>query len=119
MGLVNRVVAPDELDEAAFGWATELAAGPLDAMAIAKRVIDDGLDGDLDRGLEHRAGRVRRGVRHRRRHRRCPLVPRARPGQRHVPLTFQVEASSVQVRSLRSLLHYGTSTGPPAADEAG
>jgi enoyl-CoA hydratase/carnithine racemase len=51
MGLVNRVVAPDELEDAAFGWATELAAGPLDAMAIAKRVIDDGLDGALDRGL--------------------------------------------------------------------
>jgi enoyl-CoA hydratase/carnithine racemase len=51
MGLVNRVVAPDELDDAAFGWAAELAAGPLDAMAIAKRVIDDGLDGELERGL--------------------------------------------------------------------
>jgi len=52
MGLVNRVVAPDELDDAALGWATELAAGPLDAMAIAKRVIDDGLEGDLDAGLQ-------------------------------------------------------------------
>jgi len=52
MGLVNRVVAPDELDDAALGWATDLAAGPLDAMAIAKRVIDDGLEGDLDAGLQ-------------------------------------------------------------------
>jgi enoyl-CoA hydratase len=51
MGLVNRVVAPDELEDATLAWAAELAAGPFDAMAIAKRVIDDGLDGDLDRGL--------------------------------------------------------------------
>src|SRR5207342_3702065 len=36
MGLVDRVVAPDELDAAADAWAAELAAGPSDALAIAK-----------------------------------------------------------------------------------
>jgi enoyl-CoA hydratase len=52
MGLVDRVVEPDELDEATMSWATELAAGPLDAMAIAKRAIDEGLGVDLARGLQ-------------------------------------------------------------------
>jgi len=51
MGLVDRVVGPDELDGAARSWAAELAAGASRAMAIAKRVIDEGLDGDLDSGL--------------------------------------------------------------------
>jgi enoyl-CoA hydratase len=51
MGLVDRVVEPDELDDATMSWAAELAAGPLDAMAIAKRAIDEGLGGDLASGL--------------------------------------------------------------------
>jgi enoyl-CoA hydratase/carnithine racemase len=35
MGLVDRVVAPDELGAATDGWAAELAAGPSAALAIA------------------------------------------------------------------------------------
>jgi enoyl-CoA hydratase len=51
MGLVDRVVAPDELEAATDAWAAELAAGPSAAMAIAKRAVDEGLDGALADGL--------------------------------------------------------------------
>jgi enoyl-CoA hydratase/carnithine racemase len=51
IGLVDRVTEPDELDAAALAWAAELAAGPSDALAIAKRVIDGGLDLPLDAAL--------------------------------------------------------------------
>ena len=41
-GLADRVVAADDLDEAARTLAAELAAGATVAMGIAKRVIDSG-----------------------------------------------------------------------------
>ncbi|HMQ25951.1 MAG TPA: enoyl-CoA hydratase/isomerase family protein [Acidimicrobiales bacterium] len=40
IGLADRVVAPDELHEAALAWAAELAAGPVVAQALAKAAID-------------------------------------------------------------------------------
>lgn len=52
IGLVDRVVAPDEVLAEAMAWATELARGPGIAMRAVKRVIDNGLDVDLDTGLE-------------------------------------------------------------------
>lgn len=52
IGLVDRVVAPEELDTAARAWAAELASGAVVAMGLAKRAIDDGLDGSLARGLD-------------------------------------------------------------------
>lgn len=52
MGLVDRIVAPDEVDAAALAWAAEFARGPLAAQALAKRAIDQGLDGRLDLGLD-------------------------------------------------------------------
>ncbi len=51
IGLVNRVVAPDEVLEAALNWAAELAAGPLVAHGLAKAAVDHGLDGTLADGL--------------------------------------------------------------------
>ena len=51
LGLVNRVVAPDEVLDAALSWAAELAAGPLAAQSLAKAVIDGGLDVALGDGL--------------------------------------------------------------------
>jgi enoyl-CoA hydratase/carnithine racemase len=51
LGLVNRVVAPDEVLDAALEWAATLARGPLVAHGLAKRVIDDGLEGTLADGL--------------------------------------------------------------------
>lgn len=52
IGLVDRVVEPDELDAAARSWAGELAAGPAAAMRMAKALIDGGLDGPLEAGLQ-------------------------------------------------------------------
>jgi enoyl-CoA hydratase/carnithine racemase len=44
-------VAPDYVLEAALTWAAELASGPLVAHALAKSVVDRGLDGTLTDGL--------------------------------------------------------------------
>ncbi len=51
IGLVNRVVAPDYVLEAALTWAAELAAGPVLAHALAKGAVDRGLEGPLGEGL--------------------------------------------------------------------
>jgi enoyl-CoA hydratase len=52
IGLVDRVVAADEVLESALDWAASLAEGAVVAMGIAKRVIDGGLDGSLSAGLD-------------------------------------------------------------------
>nr|MBA3654978.1 enoyl-CoA hydratase/isomerase family protein [Actinomycetota bacterium] len=51
MGLADRVVPSDEVFDAAVAWAAELAAGATAAQALAKRAIDEGLDGTLEAGL--------------------------------------------------------------------
>ena len=55
IGLVDRVVPAAELEAAALAWAGELAAGAVAAMGLAKRAIDDGLDGSLAAGLDAEA----------------------------------------------------------------
>jgi len=52
MGLVDRLVAPNEVEHAALHWASELAKGAVVAMGIAKRVIDAGIGGPLAAGLD-------------------------------------------------------------------
>ncbi len=52
IGLVDVVVPTDQVLARAMEWATALAAGPRIAMQAAKRVIDRGLDVDLETGLE-------------------------------------------------------------------
>ncbi len=52
MGLVDKVVPPDEVLDAARHWAHELAGGAVVAMGLAKRAIDGGLDGSLADGLD-------------------------------------------------------------------
>jgi enoyl-CoA hydratase/carnithine racemase len=52
IGLVDRVVPTAELDERALEWAASLASGAVVAMGLAKRAIDDGLDGSLAAGLD-------------------------------------------------------------------
>src|SRR4051794_17236075 len=52
IGLVDRVVAPAEVEHAALHWAGELAKGAVVAMGMAKRVIDDGLGLPLAEGLD-------------------------------------------------------------------
>jgi len=51
IGLVNRVVAADDVLGDALAWAAELARGPLAAHGLAKSAIDRGLDGTLADGL--------------------------------------------------------------------
>lgn len=51
MGLVNRVVADEEVFAEAQRLAAEVASGPVLAHALAKRAIDEGLDGNLPAGL--------------------------------------------------------------------
>lgn len=59
IGLVDEVVAPDELHERALALAATVAKGALVAQGIAKRLIDDGLSTSLDAGLAmERAGFV-------------------------------------------------------------
>ncbi|MFL6243410.1 MAG: enoyl-CoA hydratase/isomerase family protein [Acidimicrobiia bacterium] len=52
IGLVDRVVPAAELEDAALAWAASLASGAVAAMGIAKRVIDGGISGRLDDGLD-------------------------------------------------------------------
>ena len=61
--------APTRCSTGRCALAAELAHGPVVAQALAKRAIDDGLDGTLGGGPRPRAGAVRRGVRHRGRRR--------------------------------------------------
>ncbi len=55
LGLVDRVVPAEEVEDVAIAWAHELAAGAVVAMGLAKRAIDDGLDGSLAAGLDGEA----------------------------------------------------------------
>jgi enoyl-CoA hydratase len=52
MGLVDRVVARDTVLDEAIALAGGFASGPLEALAAAKRVIDDGIDRPLADALE-------------------------------------------------------------------
>jgi len=51
IGLVNRVVEPDELESATAELAGALAAGPPNSLVAAKAAIDGGLLTGLDEGL--------------------------------------------------------------------
>jgi enoyl-CoA hydratase/carnithine racemase len=51
LGIVDEVVAPDDVYPAARKWAAQFAEGPAVALAAAKAAIDDGLDMDLSNGL--------------------------------------------------------------------
>jgi len=46
IGLVNKVVAPEELDGAVRGWAERLAEGPTVAIGLSKRLLNRSLDSD-------------------------------------------------------------------------
>ncbi len=52
IGLADRVVARDRVLDEALDLAASFAAGPLVALAAAKRVIDDGVEEPLARALE-------------------------------------------------------------------
>jgi enoyl-CoA hydratase/carnithine racemase len=52
IGLVDRLAAPLEVEDAALHWAAELAKGAVAAMGLAKHAIDDGLGRPLAEGLD-------------------------------------------------------------------
>jgi enoyl-CoA hydratase/carnithine racemase len=51
LGLVDRVVGGGGVYDEALAWAGQFATAASVALRLAKETIDDGLDGDLDRGL--------------------------------------------------------------------
>ncbi|SEG94274.1 Enoyl-CoA hydratase/carnithine racemase [Nonomuraea solani] len=52
MGLVDRVVPDDQVYTAALEWASTFTGGPAVALRAAKQAVDQGLETDLDTGLE-------------------------------------------------------------------
>jgi enoyl-CoA hydratase len=52
LGLVDQVVAPDEVFAAALRWARQFIAGPVRALAAAKRVLEAGSFGAGEDGLQ-------------------------------------------------------------------
>ncbi len=52
MGLVDVVVAPDDVATAARAWAAQFAEGPSYALRAAKTAVDAGMDADLSTGLQ-------------------------------------------------------------------
>ena len=56
IGLVNKVVAPDDVYTEAITWAEQFVAGSSTALRAAKRAINFGLEVDLNTGLEIERG---------------------------------------------------------------
>jgi len=52
IGLVDRVVAADDVVDEALRWARSFSSGAVAALGIAKRVIDEGLQRSLVEGLD-------------------------------------------------------------------
>lgn len=52
IGLVDRVVAPDDVYTEAMAWAEQFAGGSRVALRAAKRAVNFGLEVDLNTGLE-------------------------------------------------------------------
>jgi len=55
LGLVNKVVPVDKLMEEAKAWAAKLASKSAPVLAMAKAAINNGLDTDIDSGLDYEA----------------------------------------------------------------
>ncbi len=51
IGLADEVVAPEVLHERALALAAEVARGAVQAQALVKRAVDQGIEGDLPSGL--------------------------------------------------------------------
>ncbi|NRQ37906.1 enoyl-CoA hydratase/isomerase family protein [Nonomuraea sp. NN258] len=52
LGLVDRVVPDEQVYTAALEWAATFVGGPTVALRAAKQAVDQGLEVDLDTGLE-------------------------------------------------------------------
>ena len=58
LGLVTKVVSPDELEPATREFAGELAQGPTKAMGLVKAALNRGWNADLERAFEIQAQAV-------------------------------------------------------------
>ena len=54
-GLVNRITPATELDARAMEWARQIAQGPVQAMALAKRDFNQAILGNLEQVLDYEA----------------------------------------------------------------
>ena len=55
IGLINRVAAPDQLQQATREWAEKLAQGPTYAIGMSKHLLNRSLESDLDTAFEEEA----------------------------------------------------------------
>jgi len=55
LGLVNKVVAADELDRTVATWAAKLAAGPPLALSMTKTLLNDAMSSSMAEALENEA----------------------------------------------------------------
>jgi 2-(1,2-epoxy-1,2-dihydrophenyl)acetyl-CoA isomerase len=55
LGIVNRVVPADQLEQVAREWAERLAAGPTFAMGASKRLLNRGTESGIDACFEEEA----------------------------------------------------------------
>ena len=55
IGLVNRVVSPEDVEKVTMEWAERLAAGPTRALGLAKRLLNRSLESSLETSLEEEA----------------------------------------------------------------
>lgn len=55
MGLINKVIEKENLEEEVFDLATRLAQGPTQALGLAKMLINNGLKADLETALTNEA----------------------------------------------------------------
>ncbi|MEZ5203800.1 MAG: enoyl-CoA hydratase-related protein [Acidimicrobiales bacterium] len=55
LGLVNKVVAADELDAAVEEWAARLAAAPTRALALTKWLVNTSLESARSTAFQHEA----------------------------------------------------------------
>ncbi len=55
LGLVNKVVPPEKLMEEAMAWAAKLASKSGPVLAMAKMAINNGLNTDINSGLDMEA----------------------------------------------------------------
>lgn len=54
-GLVNEVVAPEQLAETALEWGQRLASGPTTAISLIKRMLDSSFTSSFDEAIEGEA----------------------------------------------------------------
>ena len=62
LGIVNRVVPDDDLQDEAFAWARTIAAGPPIAHRFMKANLNRALEADLQTCLDYEADRMVRGA---------------------------------------------------------